>query len=177
MKQVVGNQSFDEAISIARIENEGASKEGLQKLLDDFQTGIHIVSVNLQSCNPPKGVRDAFNGVNRAMQKKDQKINEAMKNYNEEIPMAIGKAEETVKTAEGYATKRVNEAMGDANKFDAVYGAYFRAPEVTKQRLLFETMSRVLPTMREKWIVDEKAMNGGFMNLLHMNANKSGGQK
>ncbi|MEI6732179.1 MAG: FtsH protease activity modulator HflK, partial [archaeon] len=112
MRGIVGDQSFDEVIGMSRIENQIACKERLQKLMDTYRTGIEVTSINLQSCNPPKEVRNAFNGVNQAMQQKDTRINEAKKKYNAEVSQASGQAQETIKGAEAYAIRRVNEAKG-----------------------------------------------------------------
>ncbi|MHC4602873.1 MAG: FtsH protease activity modulator HflK, partial [Planctomycetota bacterium] len=98
MRQLIGNGSVDEAITIGRIEYENDAKELLQKLLDEYETGIDIVTVKLQSSNPPQRVRPAFNEVNKALQEKEQKINEAMKGYNEAIPKTKGEAKKLIES-------------------------------------------------------------------------------
>jgi membrane protease subunit HflK len=146
--------------------------------MDQYKSGAEVVSIYMQSTNPPKEVRSAFNRVNQAMQNKDKKVNEAMKAYNQEVTEAGGKAREMVQVAEGEATRRVNEAEGEANKFDQVMAAYGRNPEITQQRLYFESMQRVLSRIKDKWVVDKEVSQGSGVNgLLHYNKPLVGGSK
>jgi len=168
MRLLIGNGSVDEAITIGRIENENAAREGLQKLLDEYETGIQVVAVKLQSCNPPLNVRPAFNEVNKALQQKEQKINEAMKQYNEVVPKAGGEAKKLIETARGYAAERVNRAQGDIAKFDRILEEYKKAPDITKQRLYLETMAKVLPQIPEKWIIEQGGAEGGILLKLDL---------
>ena len=167
VRQLVGNGSVDEAINIGRVEYEVKSKVELQKLLDDYDTGINIVTVKLQSTNPPRKVRPSFHEVNSDMKMKEKKINEAKRTYNEAVPKAKGEALGLVESAKGYAAERVNKAEGDANKFEQLYGEFKKAPEVTMQRMYLETMSKVLPSITDKWIV-EQGGDGGLLKLLHL---------
>ena len=149
MRQLVGNGSVDEAITIGRIDYENQGREMLQAFLDDYETGIHIVTVKMQSSNPPMRVRPAFNEVNKALQQKEQRINEAMKQYNEVIPRTSGEAKRVEETARGYAAERVNQAEGDVARFVKVLTEYEKAPEITRQRLYLETMEKVLSRGRK----------------------------
>lgn len=168
MRQLIGNGSVDEAITIGRIEYEVAAKEMLQKLLDEYETGIHIVTVKLQSSNPPQRVRPAFNEVNKALQQKEQRINEAMKAYNEVIPKTRGQAKKMIESAKGYAAERVNEAQGDIAKFRKIYEEYKKAPDITKQRMYLETMAKLLPQIPEKWIIEQGGAEGGILMKLDL---------
>jgi len=172
MRQLVGNGSVDEAITIGRIEYENAAEELLQKLLDEYETGIHIVAVKLQSSNPPQKVRPAFNEVNKALQQKEQRINEAMKEYNEAIPKTKGEAKKLIESARGYAAERVNKAEGDIDKFKKIYEEYKKAPDITKQRMYLETMSTVLPQIPEKWIIEQGGAEGGILMKLDLERQK-----
>lgn len=172
MRQLVGNGSVDEAITIGRIEYESATKQSLQDLLDEYETGIHIVAVKLQSSNPPQRVRPAFNEVNKALQQKEQRINEAMKEYNEAIPKTRGEAKKLIETARGYAAERVNKAEGDIDKFKRIYTEYKKAPDITKQRMYLETMSKVLPKIPEKWIIEQGGAEGGILMKLDLKPQK-----
>lgn len=174
MRQLVGNGSVDEAITIGRIEYENSGKEMLQKLLDEYETGIHVVTVKLQSSNPPQKVRPAFNEVNKAQQQKEQRINEAMKAYNEAVPKTDGEAKKLIETSKGYAAERVNRAQGDVAKFEKIYEEYRKAPEITKQRMYLETMSKLLPLIPEKWIIEQGGADGGILMKLDL---ESGSQK
>jgi membrane protease subunit HflK len=168
MRQLIGNGSVDEAITIGRVEYESSAKEGLQELLDKYDTGIHVVTVKLQSSNPPIKVRPAFNEVNAAMQFKEKRINEAKKEYNEAVPKARGEAQGLVKKAEGYALERVNMSKGDVGKFERVYAEYAKAPEITRRRMYLETMEKLLPQIDEKWIIEQKGAEGGILMKLDL---------
>jgi membrane protease subunit HflK len=172
MRQLIGNGSVDEAITIGRIEYEISAKEALQALLDEYETGIHIVTVKLQSSNPPQRVRPAFNEVNKAQQQKEQRVNEAMKAYNETIPKTKGEAKKLIETAKGYAAERVNRAEGDIAKFDKVYEEYVKAPDITKQRMYLETMTKLLPQISEKWIIEQGGADGGILMKLDLESQK-----
>jgi len=170
MRELVGNGSVDEAITIGRIEYEIAAKDALQDLLDQYETGIQIVAVKLQSSNPPLKVRPTFNEVNRSLQQKEQRINEAMKDYNQVIPKTSGEAKKLVETAKGYAAERVNRAQGDIARFESVYAEYRKAPQVTRQRMYLETMSKLLPQIQEKWIIEQGGADGGILMKLDLDA-------
>jgi len=172
MRQLVGNGSVDEAITIGRIEYEISAKDSLQQLLDEYETGIHIVTVKLQSSNPPQRVRPAFNEVNKALQQKEQRTNEAMKTYNEAIPKTKGEAKGLIESAKGYAAERVNRAQGDIAKFDKIYEQYKKAPDITKQRMYLETMSKLLPQIPEKWIIEQGGAEGGILMKLDLESQK-----
>jgi membrane protease subunit HflK len=172
MRQLIGNGSVDEAITIGRIEYESAAKELLQKLLDEYETGIHVVTVKLQSSNPPQRVRPAFNEVNKALQQKEQRINEAMKAYNEAIPKTKGEAQKLIESAKGYAAERVNRAEGDIAKFEKIFEEYRKAPDVTKQRMYLETMAKLLPLIPEKWIIEQGGAEGGILMKLDLESDK-----
>ena len=178
MRQLIGNGSIDEAITIGRIENEIGAKEGLQILLDQYNSGVRVGAVKLQSSNPPKRVREAFNEVNKTMQQKEEKINNAMQQYNQEVPRAKGEAQREIEEAEGYALERVNEANGNAEKFLKILEEYKKAPEITRQRLYLETMSELLPKIKDKIIVDDKGLSSGFYRMFNLdNTNVQGSQK
>lgn len=172
MRQLIGNGSVDEVITIGRIEYEIAAKEALQKLLDEYETGIHVVTVKLQSSHPPQRVRPAFNEVSKALQEKEQRVNEAMKAYNETVPKTKGEAKKLIETARGYAAERVNRAEGDIAKFEKIYEEYKKAPDITKQRMYLETMTKLLPQISEKWIIEQGGADGGILMKLDLENQK-----
>ena len=120
----------------------------------------------LQDVNPPEAVKPAFNEVNQAIQEKERAINEAWADYNKEVPKAKGEAEQAVRSAEGYALERVNNAEGDAKRFDALYDEYRKAPAVTRKRIYLETLRELLPRLKKKVVLDEKAR--GVLPLLQL---------
>jgi len=167
MREIVGDRSVDEVITIGREQIAAVSQQRLQELCDQYETGIQVIKVLLQGVNPPGPVEDSFNEVNRANQEREKMINEAEGQYNRVVPRARGEALQTVQEAEGYATDRVNRAKGDASRFEALRAAYAEAPEVTRRRIYLETMQSVLPKIERKVILDEDLK--GLIPLLSLN--------
>jgi membrane protease subunit HflK len=155
MREVVGDRSVNEVLTVGRVEIANTVSEKLQQLCDQYETGIKIDQVVLQDVTPPDQVKPAFNEVNEAQQEREKLINEARSEYNKVIPKAKGDAQKMIEEAKGYAIKRVNEAKGDAAKFNSIYREFSKAPEVTRQRIYLETMNEILPKVGRKLITDE----------------------
>jgi len=166
MRQVVGDHSVDEVLTIGREQIAQEAKDELQRLCTRYENGIEVQQLLLQDVNPPDPVKPAFNEVNQAIQEKERAINESWAEYNKAVPRAKGEAEQAVRAAEGYALERVNNAEGDAKRFDALYEEYRKAPQVTRKRLYLETMQELLPRVGKKVILDEKAR--GVLQLLQL---------
>ncbi len=157
MREVVGDRSVNEVLTIGRVEIAMTVSEKLQQLTDQYEMGIKVDQVVLQDVNPPDLVKPAFNEVNEAQQEREKLINQARSEYNKIIPKARGDAQKIIEESKGYAFKRVNEAQGDASKFISVFREYQKAPEVTRQRIYLETMNNILPKVGRKLIIDEEA--------------------
>jgi len=170
MRQVVGDHSVDEVLTIGREAIAQDAKDLLQQLCDLYDNGIEIQQLLLQDVNPPDPVKPAFNEVNQAIQEKERAINEAWAEYNKAVPRAKGEAEQLVRAAEGYALERVNKAEGDAKRFDALYEEYRKAPAVTRRRIYLESMGRILPRLGRKLILDEDAR--GVLPLIQLDGDK-----
>jgi len=155
MREVIGDRTVDEVITIGRQEIEVETKTVLQKVAEQYQLGMSVDQVQLKNVNPPQQVQASFDEVNQAQQEKQRAINVANGEYNKVIPKAKGDAERLIAEARGYEQKRVNEAEGDAAAFDAVFAEYQKAPDVTRQRLYLETLTEILPKAGRKIIVDE----------------------
>ncbi|MES2596836.1 MAG: FtsH protease activity modulator HflK [Verrucomicrobiota bacterium] len=166
MREVVGDRTIDEVLTVGRQEMEVKALERLQTIASTLNMGVHIDQVQLGNVNPPTEVKDSFDEVNRAQQQREAAINQASGEYNRVIPEARGKAEQSISQAEGYATERKNRAEGDANRFSAMLAEYQKAPAVTKKRIYLETLTEVLPTVPGKIIVDDKVPQ--FLPLMHL---------
>ncbi len=165
MRLVVGDSSINEVIS-KREELAIKAKNALQKEMDQAESGVHIVTVEMGKTNVPEPVQPSFNEVNQATQEKERLIYEAREEYNKSIPAARGQADRTIKTAEGYALDRVNRAQGDAARFTSIFTEYSKAKDVTKRRLYLEMMQALLPKIEEKYIIDADQNNVlPFLNL------------
>jgi membrane protease subunit HflK len=114
VRQIVGDRTVDEVITVGRTEIATRVEEMIQKICDDYSIGTEIDQVVLQDVNPPDPVKAAFNAVNEAGQEKETLINQAKSEYNKVIPKARGQAKETIQKAEGYATERVKERLHDS---------------------------------------------------------------
>ncbi len=166
MREVVGDRTVDEVITIGRQEIETESLAKMQRLASKYAMGISIDQVQLKNINPPEPVQDSFNEVNQAQQEKERLINEARREYNRVIPLAQGEKDQRIREADGYRLKRINEAEGDVARFNALLTEYSKAPEVTLRRIYIETLQDVMPGIRTKIIVDEQV--GGILPLLNL---------
>ncbi len=166
MRDVVGDHSVDEVLTVGRERIAAQAKDLLQDINDRYETGISVQQLVLQDVNPPDTVKPSFNDVNEAIQEKERLTNEALAEYNQAIPRARGDAQRVIEEAEGYAAERVNRARGEAARFAAVYEEYRNAPRVTRARMYLETISEVLPRLGQKVILDEEA--GNLLPLLNL---------
>ena len=155
MREVIGDRTVDEVITIGRQDIEISALARMQELATRYKLGVRVDQVQLKNVNPPREVQASFNEVNKAQQDRENAINIANGDYNEAVPRARGQADQTIRGAEGYRFKRVNEAEGDVASFNAMLDQYIKAPEITRTRLYLETMGDVLPLMGQKIIVDE----------------------
>jgi len=168
MREVVGDRTVDEVITIGRQEIENEALVKMQELATKYEMGISIDQVQLKNINPPKPVQESFNEVNQAQQEKEKLINEARRDYNKVIPLAEGEKDQRIREADGYRLKRINEAEGDAARFTSLLTEYKKAPEVTRRRIYIETLQEVLPGIDSKIIVDQTTH--GILPLLNLDA-------
>ncbi|MCO4773905.1 MAG: FtsH protease activity modulator HflK [Deltaproteobacteria bacterium] len=166
MRQIIGDRSVSEVLTIGRQEIESEAERLLQDMCDEYDTGIQVEQVVLQNVNPPDEVKPSFDEVNQAQQERERQINDAKTAFNKVIPAARGQAEETVARAGGYAIERTNRAQGEAERFTALRLAYEKAPKVTRQRLYLETMSEVIPRAKSKVVLSEGG--NGVLPLLNL---------
>lgn len=166
MREVVGDRTVDEVITVGRQEIEDECENQLRELVKTYQLGMTIDQVQLKDVNPPHAVQASFNEVNQAQQEREKLINIANGEYNREVPKERGEAERTISEADGYALQRINEAEGDAARFIALFTEYEKAPEVTKRRIYLETMQKVMPNIRRKIILDDQSH--GVLPLLNL---------
>jgi modulator of FtsH protease HflK len=155
MRRVVGNRVGSDVLTVGRVEISREVRDEMAKILDEYGTGVRLVTVELQDVTPPDPVKPAFNEVNEARQDRERTINQAQEQANREIPKARGEAARTVTEAEGYALERVNRARGEADRFVSVLAEYRRATDVTRRRLYLEALSAMLPEVKSIYVVDE----------------------
>jgi len=170
MREVVGDRTVDEVITIGRQEIEIDALVKMQELSSKYVMGISIDQVQLKNINPPKPVQESFNEVNQAQQSKEKLINEARREYNKVIPLAEGEKDQRIREADGYRLKRINEAEGDTARFNALFTEFRKAPEVTRRRIYIETMQNVMPSIQSKILVDDEMRS--LLPLLNLDAQK-----
>lgn len=154
MRRIVGNSLGSDVLTVKRVQIATSAKAELQAILDSFDMGITIGTVELQDVTPPDPVKPAFNEVNQAEQEKERMINEAEKRRNQMVPRAKGEARQVLETAEGYRAQRVNRATGEAARFTAIFEEYCNAPEVTRRRMLLEMFDDVFPNLGRVVVVE-----------------------
>ena len=155
MRQIVGNRLGSEVLTVGRVEISQQAKVEIQQIMDSFESGVSINTVELQDVLPTARVQPAFNEVNIARQERERMINEAEKRRNQVIPKARGQANELVAKAEGYSAERINNAHGEASRFSAILKEYRSAPEVTRRRLYLEMIDQVLPKAGQVLVVQD----------------------
>ncbi|MCU0854062.1 MAG: FtsH protease activity modulator HflK [Rhodobacteraceae bacterium] len=133
--------------------------QNIQATLDEYNSGINIVRVNLDRADPPAEVIDAFREVQAAEQERDRLQRQADAYANRVLAEARGEAAQVLEQAEGYRAQVVNEAIGEASRFISVAQEFNNAPEVTQRRLYLETIERTLGNV-EKVILDESGGQG-----------------
>ena len=177
LRTVVGRNKIDETLTTGKFTIQEETKLQLQSILDMYESGIHVVAVQLQDVSPPKEVIGAFKDVASAKEDKNRMINQAEGYRNDVIPKARGEAEAMIRDAEGFRDSRIKRAEGDAAKFTTILKEYNKAKSITEKRLYLETMEKVLPDI-EKIIVPDKD-SGNMLNLLNLfpGAGKEGGKK
>jgi membrane protease subunit HflK len=156
MRQVIGDRTVDEVITVGRQDIEFESLRELQRLIAQYDLGLSIDQVQLKDVNPPEPVQASFNEVNQAQQERERLINLAKGQFNKAIPQARGAADQQIAEAEGYAAKRVNEAEGDASRFTSLLVQYSKAPSITRQRIYLETLQDVVPRLGRRVVVDSE---------------------
>jgi len=170
LREIVGQSEMQPIITGDRGKVEDETQAELQKVLDEFGSGIQIVRVKLQKADPPKQVVDAFNEVQRAKADMERFKNEAEAYRNEILPKARGEASQRLQNAQAYKEAVVNKAQGDAERFISVYNAYRQGKDVTTKRLYLETMENVL-NKSNKIILDQSAQGNNVLPLLPLNTN------
>ncbi len=169
MREVIGRTDLQPALTEARQRIETSTLTLLQRMLDEYQSGIEVTQVQLQKSDPPGPVVDAFNDVQRARADRERLRNEAEAYRNDIIPRARGEAERLIQEAQAYKEEVVNLAKGDAARFLSVYDAYNQSREVLAQRIYLEAMEEVLGGMN-KVIIDPTAGGGqGVVPYLPLN--------
>ena len=168
MREVVGQRGLEFLLTEGRQEVEQVVRTNLQIILDEYESGILVQSIQLQSVDPPDPVIDAFDEVQRARQDKERLVNEANSFLNRIVPNARGEAAQLVQEATAYKEQVIKQAEGVAQNFIDVYESYTGAKDVTLRRIYLETLREVLEGPN-KIILDDTGDGQGVVPYLPLN--------
>lgn len=164
---VIGKNNMDFILTEGRGEIVSEIKKEIQEIMDSYNAGIRVTSVNLQDAQPPEQVQGAFEDAIKAREDRERLINEAEAYSKDVVPKAGGAAARKMQEAEGYKAKVVAQAEGEANRFSRLLAEYKKAPEVTRKRLYIESIESVLQNT-DTVMVDVKGGN----NVLYLPLDK-----
>lgn len=149
IRDTIGLYDVDSVITTGKNEIQAAIREKISQRLEQEDLGIALVNITIQDAEPPTTeVQNAFKAVETAKQGAETATNNADKYYNQVIPSAKAQADEDIRQAEAYKQARINEANAQAERFDALFAEYAKYPEITRQRLFYETMGDILPDLK-----------------------------
>ena len=168
MRETVGQRDLQFLLTEGRQEVEQVVRTSLQDIMDSYESGILIQSIQLQSVDPPDQVIDAFDEVQRARQDKERLVNEANSYLNRIVPNARGEAAQLIQQARAYKEQVVKQAEGVAQNFLDVYNSYKDAKDVTRRRIYLETLREVLEGPN-KIILDDSGSGQGVVPYLPLN--------
>ncbi len=149
IRNVIGSYPVDDVLTTGKNEIQAKIKEMIMQKLEEQDLGIQLVNITIQDSEPPTTeVMEAFKAVETAKQGKETALNNANKYRNEQIPSASARADAIVQDAEAKKEARINEATAQVARFNAMYEEYIKNPEVTRQRMFYETMEEILPQLK-----------------------------
>lgn len=161
MREVIGRTNIQPILTGARQTIETGVHDLMQRTLDSYGVGVRITQVQLQKVDPPAQVIDAFRDVQAARADAERAQNEAQTYANRVLPEARGEVSRIENAAQAYRERTVVEARGQADRFLKIYEQYVNAKDVTRQRMYFETMERVLGPMDKILLDQSTAREGG----------------
>ena len=172
MREVIARSDIQPILTEGRSLIETDTQEIIQKILDEYTSGIQITQVQTQKADPPDQVIDAFRDVQAARADMERSKNEAEAYANDVIPRARGEAAKILQAAEAYKKEVVAKAEGEASRFLSIYTEYAKAKEVTQERMYLETMEQVLADINK--IIIDKDSGSGVVPYLPLQELKSG---
>ena len=163
IRDIIGQSTLTFVITEGRAQIATDAQRLIQDILDNYESGIDVTSVNMQPAKPPEAVKAAFDDAIKAREDEQRKINEAEAYRNEVVERSAGEAARIRLEAEAYREQVIAQAEGESERFNQLYSEYKKAPEVTRKRLYLEAMESVL-SRTNKVIVDND--NGSSLMYL-----------
>ena len=174
LRGVIGSSLVDEALTDGRTRIMNDIRDTLVEMIDSYNIGIAIRNVNLQDVDLPTAeVSDAFKKVASAREERITKINQANRYRNEKINTAEGQKAALISKAEGVKVSRTEQARGEVAQFDAIYSEYINNKDITRDRLMIETLEKVLPDVQIYIMQENEGSN--TVKYLPLDAVKKGG--
>jgi membrane protease subunit HflK len=167
VREIVGRSKMDFVITEGRDVVAAEVERLAQEILDDYRTGLILLSVNMQNAQPPAQVQDAFIDAIKAREDQERIINEARAFRSDIVPKSRGEADAVRERSEAYRQRVIAQAEGESARFSQVLTEYLKAPEVTRERLYLETVETVMQNA-SKVMVDVEGGN----NLLYLPLDK-----
>ena len=163
VREVVGRETMDSIIGADREKIAPEILQIMQRVLNDYKSGIDVIKVNVTKAEAPDEVKDAFDDAIQAREDQNRYKNQAETYAKKVVPVARGKAARAIEGATAYRSRLISKAQGEASRFEQLATAYARAPAVTRERLYLETMEEVLQRS-SKVLIDAKSGN----NMLYL---------
>ncbi len=174
IRNVISSYDVESILTTGKGEIQANIKEGISEELIVYDLGLVLTDIKLQDSEPPtEQVKEAFKEVETAKQDMETLINNAQAYRNSEIPKAEAEADRLIKDAEYQKQSRINEATMQAAMFNALYEGYAKNPDVTRKRMFYETIEKVLP---EAKVYIDTSETGSTQKLLPIESfTKDGG--
>ena len=163
IREVVGKSKVDFVLYEGLEVISSNTKVLMQEILDRYQSGIEVTTLNLEKTQPPAPVQGAFDDVIKSREDLERYIQEAQAYANTIVPQARGEAARITEEATGYKEAIVAKAEGEAERFEALLTEYQKAPDITRERLYLEATQAVY-TNSTKIIIDTEGGN----NLMYL---------
>lgn len=174
IRMVVGSYNVDSVITTGKLEIQSKIKSSILEKLEEQDFGIQLVNISIQDAEPPTvEVMEAFKSVETAKQTAETKVNNANKYQNEQLPQAEAQVDKILQEAESTKQQRINEANAEVARFNEMYKEYKKNPLITKQRMFYEAMEDVLPSL--KVIID--STDSGVQKILPLDTFTEGGEE
>ena len=172
VRNVVGSSTVDAVLTDGKENIQMQVKELVTQILEEYDIGLTLVDVKIQDSEPPTAeVVEAFKAVETAKQQAETVVNDAKAYQNAQLPNAQAQADKLIQNAEYLKQKRINEGDEQVAMFNAMYAEYIQNPEITKSRMYYEAISKVLPGVK----VYINTGDGSNMNMILPLENLVGG--
>ena len=149
IRDTIGSYGGDEVLTTGKSQIQSEIMDKLTKRMEDEGIGVAVRNVSIQDCDPPTSeVVRAFKAVEDAKQNAETAVYNATADKNKRILAAEAEANKILENAQAEKTARIKEAEGEVAKFNAMYNEYIKFPEITKERMYYESMEKLLPEIK-----------------------------